>query len=188
MAGDTDDEMPLATIDTPSPSSSKQPPIPDEPIDFGNIPEIKVLTAQSAPKVPSLTSLLQAVVDSGQLKQLPTSVIADSGAPLKLPSQAMDIGPGERLPTAFLLFSMLNLFQISHLLTPLSLLPRALLAPPLYVSLTIWYLGWILALLYIRKPLLSLTNRCYLLTPLPHLIAVRQSLFDIKSLPDLLYF
>lgn len=94
-AGDTDDEMPLISIDTPSPSSSKPFPIPDEPLDFGNIPEIKVLVAQSAPKVPSLTSLLQAVVDSGQLKQGPTNVVADSGAPLKLPSQAMDIGPGK---------------------------------------------------------------------------------------------
>lgn len=91
--------MPLVSFDSPSPSTLPQLPLPNEPLDFGNIPEIKVLAAQSAPKVPSLTSLLQAVVDSGQLQNVPQTVVTDSGAPL--PSQFMDLGPGASLLSFF---------------------------------------------------------------------------------------
>jgi hypothetical protein len=71
--GDTDDEMPPLSYDNSSPTTSKQPPLPNEPIDFGNTPEIK------------------AAVDSGQFGKVPTSVVTDSGSPF--PTQAMDLGP-----------------------------------------------------------------------------------------------
>lgn len=150
--GDTDDEMPPLSYDNSSPTTSKQPPLPNEPIDFGNTPEIKVLVDQSAPKLPSLTSLLQAAVDSGQFGKVPTSVVTDSGSPF--PTQAMDLGPGKH-SFAVLSFIRLNMFQIFLLLIQLSSLPKVSAALPQYVSLMTWYLGWTLVHQIIRRPSLS---------------------------------